>query len=167
MGANSLTSKAGTRSQKPTESSVLMVGAARQLNPVACSPGKIAALSLQSTPPGSGFQCKPAVQRSFEKVTARVKAVVPRPVRCTILLLKLRKPMPPSVLLPPSANLLGWPFMGLASHHQFSQRCHSSLVCQSLYSALDFIRMIRRQFHGHRVTTAAATMPRRQTSCEE
>jgi hypothetical protein len=55
---------------------------------------------------------------------------------------------------------LGSRFMGLASHHQSSQRRRSSLVCQSLYSDLDFIPMIRRQSHAHRATTAAANMRR-------
>src|SRR5262245_47381000 len=75
MGANSLTSRAGTRSRKPTEFSALMVGIGRRLTPVASSPGKIVAPSLLSIPPGCGFRCRPAVQPSFEKVTARVKAV--------------------------------------------------------------------------------------------
>src|SRR5262249_16549328 len=135
------------RSQRPTESSALMDGAGRRLNPVASSHGKIAALSLPSIPPGCGFRCRPAVQLSFEKVTAQAKVVLPHPVRCTIPLLRLPKPMPPSVPWLPSANLLGWRFMEFSSHHQSNQRCHFSLLCQTLYTPLHFIPIIQPQFH--------------------
>jgi hypothetical protein len=63
----------------------LMGGAGRQLTPVASSPGKIEALSSPSISPECGFQCRPTVQPLFEKVTARVKAEVPHPVRCIAL----------------------------------------------------------------------------------
>ena len=135
MGANSPTSRAGTPSRKPTGSSALMAGAGRRLTPAASSPAKIAAPSLRSISPGCGFRCRPTAQPSFEKVMARVKAMAPRPVRCTTSRSKLPKPMPPSVLWQPSANRSGLRFMGLASHHQSSQRCHSSLVCQA-YTAI-------------------------------
>src|SRR5262245_46495968 len=110
MGANSPISRAGTQFRKPIESLDLMVGAARQSNHVASLPEKVEAPSLLSIQPECGLRCRPAVQQSFEKVTARVKAEVPHPARCTTLRLRLRKLMQLNERSRPSANLLGLSF---------------------------------------------------------
>jgi hypothetical protein len=160
MGANSPISRAGTPSQRPTAFLALMVGAGRRLNPVVSSSGKIVAPSLRSILRGYGFRCRPAVQPLFEKVTARVKAVAPHPVRCTTLHSRPRKPMPPNAPWLPLADRSGSRFMGLASPHQSNKPCPPHLIRQSPCGTLAFILMIQRQFHGRRVITAAANMRR-------
>jgi Rad52/22 family double-strand break repair protein len=67
------------------------------------------------------------------------------------------KPMPLSAHWPPSANLSGSHFMGLANRHQSSRGCRSNPVWQRPYSALDFIPMIQRRFHGRRVRRGGLT----------
>ena len=79
MGANSPTSRAGTRSRKPTASLALMAGAGRRLNPAASSPEKTVVLSLLSISPGCGFRSMPMARPSFAKVTASGEGRGPSP----------------------------------------------------------------------------------------
>ena len=75
MGANSLTSRAGMRSPRPTASLALMAGTARLLNPAACWREKTAVLSLLSISPGCGFRSLPMARPSSARVTDRAKAM--------------------------------------------------------------------------------------------
>src|SRR5262245_40662979 len=154
MGANSLISRAGTRSRKPTGSLALIAGAEKPLNHAVSSREKTEGPSSVFTPPGCGFRSLPMVQPSFVRATDRVKAVAPHPVRCTTSHSRQRKPMPPSALWLLSANLSGFSFIAKA------KTCFLSLLPQ-LYrlrpkvhrrSVSAYIRTIRRPFHGHRIT---------------
>jgi len=68
--------------------------------------------------------------------------------------------MPPSGPWPPLANRSGSPYMESAGHHPSGQPYPSHLLRQNPPSAWAFIPMIQHQFHGRRVTTAVANMPR-------
>ena len=122
MGASSPTSKAGTRFRKPTAFLALTGGIGRQLNPAASSHGKTVAHSSPSILPGYGFQCGPKARPSFEKVTDRVKAVAPRPVRCTTRPLRLQKPMPPNGRWRLSEDRSGLSFIAGKRTHRCSGR---------------------------------------------
>src|SRR5215475_5299132 len=111
MGANSLTSRAGTRSQKPTGFLALMDGPARQSNPAVYLRAKTAVLFLLSTSPGCGFQSLPMARPLFAVAMDRAKAAAPPLAKSTTLHLKLQKPMRPSERSRPSADLLDLSFI--------------------------------------------------------
>ena len=106
-------------------------GIGRQLNPAASSLGKTVVPSSPSIPPGYGFRCMPEVQPSFEKATDRVKAVGPRPVRCTIPRSRQQKPTPPNARWRLSENRSGLSSIARKRTHrcnarQFSQPATAS-----------------------------------------
>src|SRR5262245_13695316 len=88
-----------------------MAGAERQLNPVASSPGKIAAPSSPSTPPERGFRFLLEASPSFARAMGQVKAVASPLAKFMTLHLRLRKPMPPNGPWLRSADHLGLSFI--------------------------------------------------------
>ena len=104
MVAKSPTSKAGTRSRKPTGSLALMVGIGRRWTPAASWRGKTAAHFSPSMSPKCALLCRPMQRPLCAKVMVLVRAGAPRRARSTTLRLRRPRPMPPSERWRRSAN---------------------------------------------------------------
>ena len=114
MAANSLISRVGTPSRRPTGSSDSMAGTGRRSNPNASLPAKIGALSWRSTSPGCGSPYMRTARPSFGKAMAPAKAMAHPRARCTTSPSRLRKPMPPSGRWLPSVDRLVLSSIGVA-----------------------------------------------------
>ena len=155
MAASFPISKAGSSSRKPTASSALMAGIGRRWNPAACLPVKTAEHLSPSISPRCASRCTPREQPSSAKAMAPVKAAAPPPAKSTISHSRPQKPMPPNERWRRSANRLGLSFIGKAARPCHS-RSHSQRQPLSRQHASAFTPTIRRQFHGHPGTMAAA-----------
>ena len=104
MAASYPTSRAGTRSRKPTGSSASMAGIGKPWNPAACWPERTAVPTSPSISRGSALPCMPMGRPSFGKAMVPGEGAEPRRARSTTSRTRPPRPTPPSERWPPSVG---------------------------------------------------------------
>src|SRR6185312_6525583 len=147
-----VTSKVGTPFRKPTASLGSTAGVARQLNRVACWPGKTEVPSLPFTLPRCGLLRRQTARLSFAKAMGQGRAEEHPLVRSMTSRSKPRRLTRPNEHSRHSASLSGSRSMAAANLLLLNTPRPCSPPQAVPYHALDFTRTVRPRFSAPQTT---------------